>query len=237
MKQLTIILLLSIAGFFSYAQNKNIGAKYTVKLYNLSSWQKQEQPYFQGIYSGVTTQKEFKPFSPTVAFRIKNARNDFHEIELTKFEVGSEDFLSTLDQSGVIIPMAGGKTNTTVIAIRYEYTLNFNKRKNSKLMPAIGLALMPYYQRTHFTPVLATEFPATKTQIGAKGFLIPRLNYAISSRLFLDVNVPFCVTDMYVEIKNAQNPTLTQQEQKNDTGNFDGLPQFYSFRVGVGLNI
>lgn len=237
MKQLTIVLLLSIAGFFSYAQNKNINARYAVKLYNLSSWQKQEQPYFQGIYSGVTTQKEFKPFNPTVAFRIKNARNNFHEIELTEFKVGSEDFLSTLDQSGVTIPMAGGKTNTTAIAIRYEYTLNFNKRKNSKLMPAIGLALMPYYQRTNFTPVLATEFPAIKTQIGAKGFLIPRLNYAISSRLFLDVNVPFCVTDMYAEIKNAKNPILTQQEQKNDTGNFDGVPQFYSFRVGVGLNI
>jgi hypothetical protein len=237
MKQLTIVVLLSIAGYLSYGQNKNIDAKYAVKLYNLSSWQKQGQSYFQGIYTGVTTQKKFQPFHPTVAFRIKNARNNFHEIELTEFEVGSEDFLSTINQAGIIIPMAGGKTSTSTIAVRYEYTLNFNKRKSSKLMPAIGLALMPYYQRTSFTPALAMEFPATRTQIGAKGFVIPRLNYVINSRLFLDVNIPFCVTDMYAEMKNAKNPALTQQEQKNDTGNFDGIPQFYSFRVGVGLNI
>lgn len=238
MKLLTLVLLLSIAGHFSYGQNKNLNAKYAVKVYNLSSLQKHEEPYTQGIFTGQTTQKNLQLFHPTIAFRIRNKKNNFHEIELTKLEVGSEETLSGVNfNNGSPIIIAGGKTNTTAIAVRYEYILNFNKKKNSKLMPALGLALMPYYQRTHYTPSLATEFPETATRLGVKGFVVPRVTYAISSRLFLDVNIPICVTDMYTLMNNEKNPNLTQQEQKYSTGNFDGLPEFYSLRIGLGLNI
>jgi hypothetical protein len=238
MKQLTIVLLLTMAGHFCYGQNKNLNTKYAVKVYNLSSLQKQEEPYAQGIYTGHTEQKDLQLFHPTVAFRIRNQRNNFHEIELTKLEVGSEETLSSINfNNGTPIVMNGGKTNTTAIALRYEYIINFLKKKNSKFMPAVGLGLMPYYQRTNYTPSLATEFPQSATRLGAKGFITPRLNYAISSRLFVDINIPICVTDMYTLMNKEQNPNLTAEQQKNSTGNFDGLPKFYSLRIGLGLNI
>jgi hypothetical protein len=36
---------------------------------------------------------------------------------------------------------------------------------------------------------------------------------------------------------NTKNPNITQQEQKYETGNFDGVPNRYSFRIGLGLTI
>jgi hypothetical protein len=237
MKQLTIVLLLSVVGHLCYGQNKNLDARYAVKLYNITSWEKQQEPFQQGIFMGKTTEKEFQLLHPSLAFRIKNAKNNFHEIELTELEVGKENSVSEVDYNGIVIPIQGSNITNTTIAVRYEYTLNFNKKKNSRFMPALGLAIMPYYQRTNFTPVLSTQYPVANTHIGAKGYLVPRLNYAISSRLFLDLNIPICITDTYMEMVNTKNPNITQQEQKHETGNFDGVPNRYSFRIGLGLTI
>lgn len=104
-------------------------------------------------------------------------------------------------------------------------------------MPAIGISAMPYYQQTAFTPVLATEYPAATSRGGVKAYVIPRINYAISSKLFVDLNIPICIADMYFERNSKTNPNLLPQDQKNSTGNFDGIPKLYSIRIGVGLNI
>ncbi len=238
MKQLTFLLLLSIAGQVSYAQNKNLDAKFALKLYNLSSWEKKVIPAAQGIFTGTETIKQNQLFHPAIAFRIRNKKNNFHEIELTNLEVGTKNTITEINYNqGMLMPIAGAKTTTSAIAVRYEYILNFLKKRNSRFMPSLGLALMPYYMRTNFDPVLATQFPVTNTRMGAKGFLVPRLNYAITSRLLVDVNVPFCITDSYVERVNQRNPNITQREQKYETGNFDGIPNRYSFRVGLGLTI
>lgn len=239
MKQLPFLIFLLLSGTgFSFGQNKNLERKYALKLYNMSSHEQQEEPFASGIFTGTTTDKDVRLLHPTIAFRIKNNRNNMHEIELTNLDLGSVSSESVLQYTpGAVVPFSGGKTKQTYIALRYEYILNFMKNRDSRWMPALGLAAMPYYKRSSYSPVLQTEFPIAETRTGVKAFVIPRLNYALTSRLFLDLNIPLCVADMNIQHNSKKNPNLPVAEQKNNTGNFEGVPGFYSIRLGLGLNI
>lgn len=238
MKQLCLGVILLSSAYAGYAQNKNLEGKYALKLYNTTSWQKEERYAISGNYILSGVRKDFQLLHPSLAVRLTDKSGNMHEAELTRLELGSvNDVTSLIDPTGASIPASGGKTTETNIALRYEYIFNFMKKKNSRWMPALGLGLMPYFQRSSFVPALATSFPATTTSLGAKGWIIPRITYAISSKLFVDLNVPLCITDANIQWSNQNNPNLNVKEQKSETSNFEGAPQHYSIRLGIGLKV
>lgn len=238
MKSLILMPLILMAASFCYGQNKNLNAKYSVKLYNQTSWQQDKSTGNNGLFPTETTDKQFQLFHPTAAFRLKDARNNMSEIELTQFEIGKDENTTYINlPDGRSLPVNGGTSNNTNIAVRYEYIRNFCKKANSKWMPALGFAAMPYYERTKFIPILSNEYINANTKTGMKAFLVPRINYAISSRFYIDINVPICVADMNIQKANYNNPALTVQQQKQQTTNFNLIPDSYSLRVGLGLNI
>jgi hypothetical protein len=238
MKQLTIVFLILTAGSICHAQNKNLKSKYAIKLNNLVSWEEATTTNTNFLYTSTTTNKKIDLFDPTVSVRVRSKNNNSHEIELTQFEWNkSENTTVYTYPNGINITVAGGKTTITNIALRYEYILNFCKGQNSKWMPALGFGAMPYFQRQHLEPALTNEYPGTATKLGMKAFVVPRINYAVSSKFFIDFNIPLCVSDLYFRKDNTTNPNLTISEQKSNTFNFDAAKNILSFRVGVGVNI
>jgi hypothetical protein len=236
MKQIAIIVTLLIAGTFCYGQNRNLQAKYAVRLSNLSTFDKQDKTINSyGTYSTVKIQKENQILHPNIAFRVKNKKSNMHEFELTQFELASQKTtVMNAYPNGQTYPLAGHKLIQTNIAFRYEYIRNFAKKQNSKWMPALGFAGMPYYQRTSLSPTLSTDFGSTNTKIGVRTYLVPRINYAINSRFYADVNIPVCITDTYYEQNNNNTPGNAKQTNNTE---FNSLPKFYSLRIGLGLNI
>jgi hypothetical protein len=237
MKLLPSIPLLLLCSISGYAQNKNLDSKYAVRLYNTTSWEKKTEPYYMGSFTGRTTHEQFQFLHPSISFRAKNKRNNFHELELYSLRLDEREEVSTINTNFGPITMAGGKITTTNIAVRYEYTINFMKKKNSRLMPAIGIAAMPYFERTDFDPVLSTQYPTSQIYAGVRGFIIPKLTYAVGSRMFLDLSIPLCFADTYFDRTKQKNPILPHAEQQTDVFNFEAAPQFYSVRVGLGLKI
>lgn len=238
MKQLILVLLILIATNVCFGQNKNLNAKYSVKLYNETSWQEEKSNGNNGLFPTASTNKQFQFLHPTAAFRFKDKRNNMTEMELTQFEIGKDENTTYINlPDGRSLPLSGGKTNSTNIAVRYEYIRNFCKKSNSKWMPALGFAAMPYYERTKFNPILSNEYPAANSKVGMKAFLVPRINFAVSSRFYIDLNVPVCLADMNIQKANIKNPTLAENQQKQQTTNFNLIPDTYSFRIGLGLNI
>lgn len=238
MKQLCVGALLLLTAHAGYAQNKNLEGKYAIKLYNTTSWEKDELTAPAGSLIGVSQKKEFKLLHPSFALRLTGKSGNMHELELSRMELGSVktvDFLT--DPSGIIIPQSGGKQTETSIALRYEYTFNFMKKKNSRWMPALGIAVMPYLERFRYTPELSSNYSSTRTTLGARGYVVPRISYAVSSKLFLDLNVPVCITDASAQWDNYKNPNIPSGQQKTSTSNFQGAPQYYSIRIGVGLKV
>lgn len=238
MKQLTFLLPALMAANICLAQNENLKSKYAVKLSNLTTWNKAESSVTNLLYTATTVDKQVQLFHPTVAFRIKNERDNFHEMELTQFEWDKDDNSTVYTYpNGMVLPASGSKTTITGIALRYEYVVNFFKQKNGRWMPAIGFGAMPYFQRSHTEPFLSNEYPETQTKFGMKTFIVPRINYAVSRKFFVDFNIPLCVSDIYYNKGNANNPNLSIAEQQSSTINFDAGKNILSFRLGLGMNI
>lgn len=236
MKYITILALMLSPGSIVHAQNKNLsGGKYAVKLYNTASWLEHKEPFNSGIFTGNTTTEEFRYLHPSVAVSVRNAHGNFHELELSDLQFTRHNEESSL--TGIPVALSGSEVKTVNIALRYEYIINFLKKKNTRFMPALGLAAMPYFERTSSSPVLSTEFPVSQLYAGVRAFITPRLTYAVSQRFFVDLNIPFCVADMYLDKSVQNNPMLTQEQQREEVFTFEAAPRLYSIRIGAGIRL
>ena len=121
--------------------------------------------------------------------------------------------------------------------MRYEFVLNFNKSKDRKLVPSIGFGVNPYFKQSSSVPKTANLFPSSEKHVGVKGFVTPRLTCFMTSKLFLDLNLPFCVMDSYALASQESNPTIPIGDQTATTFNFKRFPKQFSARIGVGLKL
>ena len=222
-------------------QNPNLDFKYSVKLSNLSTLQKRSEVNRVGNNDTaiIDEHNSLRLFHPTIAFQIKNKRNNIHEIELTDLSVARVSNKHLLSYRPDLEPFAVGgySTTSTNVALRYEYIRTFSRKINSRFMPSLGFGILPYYQRDSYKPILSTDYIAKRTVLGAKGFLIPRVCYNVSKRLFVDLNIPMCFVDVNAKINKLNNPNLPFSEQRNTITNAEMFPDFFSLRLGLGLRI
>jgi hypothetical protein len=237
-----ILFAISIVLFTSLqAQNTNLDYKFAIKAYNLST-------YYENTWSGPVyadssmknyTTTDLKILQPTLAFQWRNAKHNFHEIELTSFQVGKTTTQTELTGNsnqnyGVV---SGSNIITTNITLRYEYIIKFNKKETTKLVSSLGLGISPYYRQTRYEPKVSTDIPMSQQNVGFGLNVTPRLSYYLSSRIFLDVNIPICITEFKFTTNKEDNPTLDPSERTNTVLNIDAFTKLYSGRIGVGLKL
>lgn len=229
--------LLSLIIFINtvWSQNKNLQFKNSIKIYNYSTYEREITLLSN---SSKDINSSFKVLKPTISFMRKSKKNNFHEIELNNFVLNKDDskseFNNTTNNSYVI---TGQKLITTSISARYEYILNFNKKKDFKLVPSIGFGLNPYYNKLSLKPKTSSSFESSKIKFGFKTFITPRLTYFVSSKLFVDFNIPICIFDMYTNEEKLKNPNLPEHLRTSSNFNFNLFPLFYSLRLGLGVKI
>jgi hypothetical protein len=237
---LIILLLFSMKG--GWTQNMNLDYKIAIKLYNLTTFDEYERSRTINDTSSNTvynTTSTLQILHPTIAFQWKTKKNNFHEIELTNFILGK----LTSNKENKSDTTINGQTKigydlvTTFISARYEYILNFNKSKDRKLVPSLGFSINPYYKQNNYSPKISSSYATSEIYFGAKVFLIPRLTYYLSSRFFIDVNIPICFLDSYYLIDKEDNPAVPLQERTISTFNFNGFPKIFGGRIGVGLKL
>lgn len=239
MNKIILFSVFIVSFIFGQAQNTTLSYKYAIKAYNLTSF-----------YTGSTTAKisdssninfttnDLKILHPTFAFQWQNAKRNFHELELTSFELGklsNQEELSGSLSSGNTIPRSS--VITTNIAFRYEYILNFNKAETRKLVPSIGFGGSPYYRLYKYQAKYAWEIPSSQQFIGLSIYATPRITYNFSSRIFLDVNIPVCVFDFNYLSNHQDNPFLELSERTTSEFNIEMFPKVLSGRVGIGLKL
>jgi len=237
-----ILVVAIVLSFISVqSQNKNMEYKYAVKAYNLTS-------YYKNIRSGLTypdstgittyTTDNLKILHPTFAFQWRNAKRNFHELELTSFQVGKLSTQTVLSGgTGISSLTAGSDVITTDIEFRYEYIVNFKKSESRELVPSVGFGGSPYYRVYKYQPKLSSEFPASQQDIGLGVFITPRLTYYMSSRLFFDINIPVCLLDFNYLVNKQDNPEVELSERTTSEINIEMFPAIFSGRVGIGLKL
>ena len=234
------LLLLIIVVKTGWTQNTNLDHKSSLKIYNLTTFEertKSRRLSDSSSYRYQYTNTTLQILHPTIAFQWKSKKNNFHEIELTSLMLGkigtqTEIINDTINNGQTI---SGSDLKTSVISARYEYILNFNKSKDSKFVPSIGFGINPYYRQNNYSPKISSSFPTSEISVGMRTFITPRLTYFVTSKLFIDVNIPLCFFDTFYFVDKEDNPVIPVQQRTITTFNYSQFPKIFSGRFGVGL--
>lgn len=235
MKKYILVIFLIVLIQTGRTQNTNLDFKYAVKLYNIfSSEDYSNSDNDTNLNSFRYSNKKLRLFHPTFAFQWKTANHNFHEVELIDFVFGitGEDGDDTTFGG---VPEGDKKFISTYISMRYEYILNFNKGKDTRMVPSLGFGIMPYYGHYNDQPAESNSFRSSEYYTGAKVFLTPRLTYHLSPKFYIDLNIPLCLFDSYFQSYKDEDPTLPIKDQKKSTFNFEAFPKAFSGRLGIGL--
>lgn len=239
----TIILFIAAVIFKTVsAQNTNIGYKFSIKMYNLSRYQEFEKYRFSDPDTHtfqVDKTSDLNLIHPTIALQWRSKRNNFHEIEITDLQWEKTGLVNEIrnDSTGLNVMVYGMNKKETSLAARYEYSFVFNKRKESRFVPSVGFAISPYYKSYISSPVVSSYFPVSEKSIGLRTFVTPRFTYFIKERLFVDINIPVCISEAEFSKDRNDNPNIPSIER--DVYSFDvkGFPKLYSARIGIGIKI
>jgi hypothetical protein len=242
MKKHTFIIILLLLVKSGWAQNTNLDYKIALKVYNLTSFEeysKTRRPDDSASYYFNYTSSDLQILHPTVAIQWKAKKNNLHEIELTGFKLNKlgskKDIKYDTTNSGPVVNE--NNLTITLISIRYEYILNFNKRKDKKLVPSLGFGFNPYYRQNKYSPKVSSLFPACEQYIGLRTFITPRLTYYLSPKFFIDINIPLCIFEIYYLIDKEEDPAIPVNSRTINTFNFSQFPKLFSGRLGVGFKL
>lgn len=229
--KLVVFLFATFLSFSTFAQEKSKDNSMAIKLYNQSTFTiNANNGFFDSTRILLNTKGvDMNILHPTIALAFKNKRKNVHEIEITELDWSKK--------SGIYASNTIGKWTQVAIAFRYEYKLMLNKKQTKRWQTSVGFAASPFYSHTHFVPKNANDFPVKQTSFGMSAFVIPGINYNLSSKFFLDANAPICVGVASMDGYTISNPNLSSIYQQTNLFNFEGGIPWISFRIGIGVRI
>lgn len=240
MKKIVILYIATVLLKSVSAQNPNTDYRFAIKVYNLARYEEVDKfrrtnPVEYNYYHDHT--KSLKLFHPTVAVQWKTKRNNFHEIELTDFEWENTALTTHANNDSIktSVLVYDENISRTIFAARYEFQLMFNKKKERKLVPSLGFAASPYYKRLSSRPGISSSFPKSEQTIGLKMFVTPRITYFIKQKLFLDFNIPICISETEFAKEKNGDPSLPSAQREIFSLDAKTIPQMFSARVGIGI--
>jgi hypothetical protein len=222
-----------------WTQNTNLDYRSGLKIYNLTTTEGLSKTVrLSDTSSYQFTNTSTQILHPTIAFQWKAKNNNFHEIELTNFEIGKTGAKTEFVADTNGIPFVSGQDIvTTALSVRYEYILNFNKSKDSKLVPSLGFGVNPYFRKNKYSPLASSSFPAFESSFGLRAFITPRVTYFITQKIFVDLNIPLCLFDNFILTEMRDNANLPVEQRTVSTYNFNQFPKFISGRIGIGIKL
>ena len=185
----------------------------------------------------ISNSKTITLLHPTIAVQWKNKKGQSREIELTHLSFKNEDqhmnYIS--DSMSLVAVTSGNKVSTATIGLRYESTFLQTTPKSSKTTFSVAYAINPFLKILHTVPYTSSSYPASKTSLGMNAFLVPRMNCNLSSKLFIDFNLPLNLFSVYKVRTSNSDPAIQVSRQQNSTFNFDALSNVLSARIGIGI--
>jgi len=241
MKYILCYLTLFFGCIMMDAQNAKLDYKFALKLYNQTSFEQSINTVFAdtlnlNVRDANTT---WQYVHPTIAFQWRSKKQNFREIELIDLYFNKKtESREQLDSNGNTDNVLSKRDlYSSGISLRYEYTVIFKKLKASNFVPSISYAASTYFKVDQFVPKSSNQFKNTQSTLGARGFIIPRLTYFVGSKLFVDLNVPICVMDLYYRVNVNEKPGIPVNQQRISNINFELFPKVISVRIGVGIKI
>lgn len=232
------ILVFLLSGLNVYGQER----EKRIKLYSNFGWSTTEKTTSDTINMTTTleTNKDVQMgyFTPSIAF--VTANGNFHELEFSRLKINSSSDKTsiTYDNLGHTQTISGQKTTNILIALRYEYNFMFFKKKEeAKLRTYLGLAINPYFENSNTLPFLSNYFPTSETSLGTMLSIIPRINYNLGEKWFIDFNIPINISNIDITSTNKDNPAFLANQRTETSIDLTILPNTFLIRFGIGVKI
>lgn len=232
-------ILLAVYTCGAYAQTE------VVEKPTIPNYKQAVKAYVSGLFTPNHNKYNWRPIAvpfdyvhPSAAVMIQTKRGNYHELELSQLSFGrTEESTGIKDTNSAYKYRTDYRLYHTAIALRYEYIIMLNKRKEARFATSIGWSAMPYFERLSVMPYITSFYPMMTMNLGVRSFIVPRLIVNVSERVFLDANLPLCVLDMGTTSQNIQNPTLPAAAQKYSVWNLELMPGYFSARLGLGVKL
>lgn len=238
MKYLILCLLVSAT---AVAQNtpavqNNAGYRYSAKLYNNVTPVNKFRDI--GMPPAVYQHSSSDFLRPSVAVSKYAKNGNIHELELAYLSVRRvSNKINWTDNFGRSYTIGGAEQTITNIALRYEYVFSLIKNRQSRLVPSVGIAAMPYYTHYRSVPFVTNSFPYTTSYIGAQFAAVPRLNIYTRKRIFFDINTPITFMNINYEHTVVNNPAVAPGRREQSMMNAGVTPLQWNIRLGLGVLI
>lgn len=237
--QLTIALLL--LAFAAKGQESAPRHARALKIYNLTDWERYSHSDDGGDTSFLrTTESGLRIFHPTIAYRWEQRKGRFHEVELIDFRFSSREksVRPLTPHTGVTASAtAGEQIMQAALSVRYEYQTYIRHKEDRPWQISLGLGINPYYFLHLLQPLVTTHFPERVHTAGMRLHAVPRFTWHLSERLFLDVNLPFCIAELRFQHRYDETPTIPIDERGSLLSEFNTFPALFSGRIGVGFKL
>jgi len=235
--QMILLVVLCCYNPLSAQEEKN--TKYAVKLYyGMSySWDNSTSGTLSdGTYQTYERQR-FSLSSFTPALTIFKPKS-MHEFGLPGLSFSRERSLSEIvnENDNMEIPTSGGIYKRFQLTLPYEYAYRL-WNISDKWSFLAGVRTSASMILTDQTPYVSNLFPRTGNQFGVGVSLVPRLNFSLGNKWFLDFNTPISTVSFVHYRGKVEDPTVPSSERLDTETKFTFFNEVLSFRLGLGLKL
>ena len=120
----------------------------------------------------------------------------------------------------------------TSYSLRYELS-NTLTDESKRFGFAIGAGINPYYVHVEYIPNVETTYYWSTQLYGFAFNFTPRINYKISRRFNIDLNVPLKIYDLRLEKNQVNNPAIPIRQQNTNDVDHIFFESAYTIRLGL----
>jgi hypothetical protein len=186
---------------------------------------------------------------PSVSWVKFRKNGQFREMGITQFNVLHEStetenkLFQVRDSFGNIIPGTisflgrGTATWSAQLGLQFEWNFPIYYRETRNFACFVGVSTAPTLYFEKITSFSSASFPSRAFELSNTLSIIPRMTYAVSNRLFVDINIPISFTTFDVNYYHVDSPILPTYART--TVNFRAhLPiNLWAIRFGIGYKI
>ena len=211
-------------------------AKFRIYI-NASSTQKDFISYYSNYYE-IDEDKYFSIGKISLACEWSRNRKFSHEIEWMPLSI---DFFDGTQKkysytSNFIPSIEGEKSTFYSTYARYQYNYSILS-SNRRIMPYIGVACGISFRRAVLQPYVVSVFPQAETSIKIPLEIVPGMNFRITDKLHLNLNVPVIINNLVMKVERIDNPAVTEELRKTTNLYGELMPTQFQVRLGIGYVI
>ncbi len=222
---------LLLSSLLLFAISSSAQRSFQVKVYQNTDYF--DVSYYNSQTNSSRNSNELNFSRISLAFAINTRKNFVHEIEIIIPELSKSIY-------NVKLPLDysfqddGPRVGTiSTYSFRYELSKVLSN-PSKKFRFNLGLAINPYFTDTEYEPENSIAYYKSNTKLFGVSFnIVPRINYNITDRILIDLNIPFKLYDLQNKETRINNPALPIRQQTSSEFTNVFFEDVYTIRLGV----